>query len=59
MTTTHGQDARLSAAEAASRVAEAGRRTNAEMRKQGTPDYDPRQHRKALERERRAAEGGR
>ncbi len=57
MTTTHQGEARESAAAATRRVAEAGRRATEEARKQGTPDYDPRQHRKALERERRAAQG--
>lgn len=49
-------DTRESAAEATRRVAEASRRATAELHKQGSPDYDPRQHEKALERERRAAE---
>ncbi|NHT18129.1 translation initiation factor 2 [Cellulomonas sp. IC4_254] len=57
MTTPHEGDARESAAEATRRVAEASRRATAELHKQGTPDYDPRQHQKAVERERRAAEG--
>lgn len=56
MTTAHEGDARESAAEATRRVAEASRRATAELHKQGTPDYDPRQHEKAVERERRAAE---
>jgi len=57
MTTAHQGDAGESAAEATRRVAEASRRASAELHKQGTPDYDPRQHQKAVERERRAAEG--
>ncbi|VTR78754.1 MULTISPECIES: translation initiation factor 2 [Cellulomonas] len=57
MTTAHQGDARESAAEATRRVAEASRRASAELHKQGTPDYDPRQHQKAVERERRAAQG--
>jgi hypothetical protein len=56
MTTAHEGD-RESAAEATRRVAEASRRATAELHKQGTPDYDPRQHEKAVERERRAAQG--
>jgi hypothetical protein len=56
MTTAHEGD-RESAADATRRVAEASRRATAELHKQGTPDYDPRQHEKAVERERRAAEG--
>lgn len=56
MTTAHEGDARETAAEATRRVAEASRRATAELHKQGTPDYDPRQHQKAVERERRAAE---
>lgn len=56
MTTAHQGDARDAAAAAAHRVAEASRRATEELHKQGTPDYDPRQHRKAVERERRAAE---
>jgi hypothetical protein len=55
MTTAH-DGAHLSAAEATRRVAEASRRATAELHKQGTPDYDPRQHEKAVERERRAHE---
>jgi hypothetical protein len=55
--TAHQGDARESAAEATRRVAEASRRASAELHKQGTPDYDLRQHQKAVERERRAAEG--
>jgi hypothetical protein len=54
--TAHQGDARESAAEATRRVAEASRRASAELHKQGTPDYDLRQHQKAVERERRAAE---
>ncbi len=57
MTTDHEGDARESAAEATRRVAEASRRATAELHKQGTPEYDPRQHEKAVERERRAAQG--
>jgi hypothetical protein len=57
MTSTHEGGGRESAAEATRRVAEASRRASAELHKQGTPDYDPRQHQKAVERERRAAEG--
>jgi hypothetical protein len=57
MTTAHQGDARESAAKATRRVAEASRRASAELHKQGTPDYDPRQHQKAVERERRAAQG--
>ncbi|GEL46146.1 translation initiation factor 2 [Cellulomonas hominis] len=57
MTTAHQGDARESAAEATRRVAEASRRATAELHKQGTPEYDPRQHEKAVERERRAAQG--
>lgn len=57
MTTAHEDGTRESAAEATRRVAEASRRASAELHKQGTPDYDPRQHQKAVERERRAAEG--
>ena len=57
MTSTHEGDGRESAAEATRRVAEASRRASAELHKQGTPDYDPRQHQKAVERERRAADG--
>ncbi len=56
MTTAHDGSARESAAEAAHRVAEASRRATEELHKQGTPDYDPRQHQKAVERERRAAQ---
>jgi hypothetical protein len=56
MTTAH-DGAHLSAAEATRRVAEASRRATAELHKQGTPDYDPRQHEKAVERERRALDG--
>ncbi|HEY0186050.1 MAG TPA: translation initiation factor 2 [Cellulomonas sp.] len=57
MTAAHQGEARLSAAEATRRVAEASRRATAELRKQGTADYDPRQHEKAVERERRAVDG--
>ncbi|GIG38051.1 translation initiation factor 2 [Cellulomonas pakistanensis] len=57
MTAPHEGDPRETAAEAARRVAEAGRRATTERDKQGTPEYDPRQHQKAVERERRAAEG--
>lgn len=56
MTSTHEGDGRESAAEATRRVAEASRRASAELHKQGTPDYDLRQHQKAVERERRAAD---
>lgn len=49
-------EARESAAEATRRVAEASRRATAELHKQGTPDYDPREHEKAVERAHRAAE---
>lgn len=56
MTAPHEGGARESAAEATRRVAEASRRATAELHKQGTPDYDPRQHEKAVERERRAIE---
>jgi hypothetical protein len=56
MTTAH-DGAHLSAAEATRRVAVARRRATAELHKQGTPDYDPRQHEKAVERERRALDG--
>jgi hypothetical protein len=72
MTTAH-DGAHLSAAEATRRVAEASPRgrggaagggggpppppATAELHKQGTPDYDPRQHEKAVERERRALDG--
>lgn len=55
MSTAHEGGARESAAEATRRVAEASRRATAELHKQGTADYDPRQHEKAVERERRAA----
>ena len=57
MTSTHEGDGRESAAEVTRRVAEASRRASAELHKQGTPDYDLRQHQKAVERERRAAGG--
>lgn len=56
MTTPHQSGAHKSAAEATRQVAEASRRAAAELHKQGTPDYDPRQHEKAVERERRATE---
>ncbi|RMI04671.1 translation initiation factor 2 [Cellulomonas triticagri] len=56
MTAPHEGGPRESAAEATRRVAEASRRATAELHKQGTPDYDPRQHEKAVERERRAIE---
>jgi hypothetical protein len=56
MTAGHQGDAPVSAAEATRRVAEASRRATAELHKQGTPDYDPRQHEKAVERERRAVD---
>lgn len=59
MTAPHEGGARESAAEATRRVAEASRRATAELHKQGTPDYDPRQHEKAVERERRAIEDAR
>lgn len=55
--TANQEGAHLTAAEATRRVAEASRRAAAELHKQGTADYDPRQHEKAVERERRAAEG--
>lgn len=42
--------------EAAKRLAEASRVATAELHKQGTPDYDPRAHERAVEFERRAAE---
>ncbi len=54
MTTAHQGDGPVSAAEATRRVAEASRRATAELHKQGTGDYDPRQHEKAVERQRRA-----
>ena len=42
--------------EAATRLAEASRVARAELDKQGTPDYDPRAHERAVEFERKAAE---
>lgn len=38
------------------RLAEASRLATEELHKQGTPDYDPRAHERAVEAERRAAE---
>ncbi|WP_169165289.1 translation initiation factor 2 [Cellulomonas taurus] len=49
-------ESRESAAEAARRVAEASRRATEELHKQGTPEYDPRQHAKSVERAHRAAD---
>ena len=42
--------------EPATRLAEASRVARAELDKQGTPDYDPRAHERAVEFERKAAE---
>ncbi|MCL2091022.1 MAG: translation initiation factor 2 [Micrococcales bacterium] len=42
--------------EAHSRLAKAKRAVSAELAKQGTPDYDPRTHKRLLEAERKAAE---
>lgn len=42
--------------EAAKRLAEASRVARAELDKQGTPDYDPRAHERAVEFERKAAD---
>jgi len=39
-----------------SRLAEARRIATQELHKQGTPDYDPRAHERAIEAERKAAE---
>ena len=41
--------------EAASRLSEASRIATQELHKQGTPDYDPRAHERAVEAERTAA----
>ena len=38
------------------RLAEASRIATQELHKQGTPDYDPRAHERAVEAERKAAE---
>lgn len=40
----------------AERLAEASRLATRELHKQGTPDYDPRAHERAVEAERKAAE---
>ncbi|ADG74608.1 translation initiation factor 2 [Cellulomonas flavigena DSM 20109] len=40
----------------AGRLAEASRIATQELHKQGTPDYDPRAHERAIEAERKAAE---
>lgn len=40
----------------AARLAEASRIATQELHKQGTPDYDPRAHERAVEAERKAAE---
>jgi len=40
----------------AARLAEASRLATQELHKQGTPDYDPRAHERAVEAERKAAE---
>ncbi|MCC2333075.1 translation initiation factor 2 [Cellulomonas wangsupingiae] len=40
----------------ASRLAEASRIATQELHKQGTPEYDPRAHERAVEAERKAAE---
>lgn len=40
----------------AGRLAEASRLVTQELHKQGTPDYDPRSHERAIEAERKAAE---
>jgi len=42
--------------DAAARLAEASRIATQELHKQGTPDYDPRAHERAVEAERKAAE---
>lgn len=42
--------------EAARKLAEASRVARAELDKQGTPDYDPRAHERAVEFERKAAD---
>ncbi|WP_258726982.1 translation initiation factor 2 [Cellulomonas sp. NS3] len=42
--------------EAATRLAAASRVARAELDKQGTPDYDPRAHERAVEFERKAAD---
>ncbi|GIG41024.1 translation initiation factor 2 [Cellulomonas phragmiteti] len=41
--------------DAAARLAEASRIATQELHKQGTPDYDPRAHERAVEAERKAA----
>ncbi|WP_315097453.1 translation initiation factor 2 [uncultured Cellulomonas sp.] len=40
--------------DAVSRLAEAKRLVTQELHKQGTPDYDPRSHQRAIEAERKA-----
>ncbi len=42
--------------EAHSNLAKAKKAVSAELAKQGTPEYDPRTHKRLLEAERRAAE---
>ena len=42
--------------DATSRLAEASRVATEHLFKQGTPEYDPRAHERAVERERKAAE---
>ncbi|WP_255432463.1 translation initiation factor 2 [Cellulomonas sp. SLBN-39] len=42
--------------DAESRLAHASRVATQELHKQGTPDYDPRAHERAVEAERKAAE---
>ncbi len=42
--------------DAAARLAEASRIATQELHKQGTPDYDPRAHERAVEAERKATD---
>ena len=44
----------MSEKDAVSRLAEAKRLVTQELHKQGTPDYDPRSHQRAIEAERKA-----
>ena len=44
----------MSDKDAVSRLAEAKRLVTQELHKQGTPDYDPRSHQRAIEAERKA-----
>jgi hypothetical protein len=49
-----GGSGTVSEKDAVSRLAEAKRLVTQELHKQGTPDYDPRSHQRAIEAERKA-----